>query len=81
MSDYGALLRCKPLVWLDHTARLVPHIASRLLGLNREVIPSHILTAISVNPDFTHVPLGNAKNGLFSRYSPPVGQSSASILS
>ena len=43
MSDYGALLRCKPLVWLDHTARLVPHIASRLLGVNREIIPSHIL--------------------------------------
>ncbi len=51
--DSGALLRCKPVVWLGHAARLAPHIASRLPGSHREVIPCHILTSLGVTYQHT----------------------------
>ena len=43
-SDLGALRRYKSLMWLGHTARFAPSIASQLRRPNVELVTDHILT-------------------------------------
>ncbi len=42
LADVGALIRCKPLVWLAKQ-RLAPHSASQLLGAHGRVTSRYIL--------------------------------------
>ena len=45
-SDLGALRRYKSLMWLSHTARFAPGIASQLWRPNAKLIADHILTRL-----------------------------------